>query len=102
MILQCDTDGVEICLPIGLFVCCDFESYPGWGSGTYFARAKVGGKLIRQSLGTKNKRIARLGLAKLLRKIPSATPTHPIYQAAVSSGWLAKKLRDLLQTGFEP
>lgn len=58
------------------------------GSGTYFARAKVGGKLIRQSLGTKNKRVARLRLAKLLRDIQNATPTHPANNGSVSLGAL--------------
>ena len=58
------------------------------GSGTYFARAKVGGRLIRQSLGTKNKRVARLRLAKLLREIQSATPTHHANNGSVSLGAL--------------
>jgi len=58
------------------------------GSGTYFARAKVGGRLIRQSLETKNKRVARLRLAKLLRDIQTATPTHPANNGSVSLGAL--------------
>ncbi len=67
-------------------------------SGTYFARAKVGGKLIRRSLGTTTYSVAVLRLGDLLKEHRGLAEVH---DSAAGGAMTFQQAADLLLQQFD-
>lgn len=67
-------------------------------SGTYFARAKVGGKLIRRSLGTTTYSVAVLRLGDLLKEHRGLAEVH---DSAAGGAMTFQRAADLLLQQFD-